>query len=125
MAPCERPSLWLGSVILESGRLQLRALASVGKKQLNLGRLFKIPYCKAHLYWQGVRILKRETKSTYNTALLFCLFVFVFVFVYGIISGQKQLEHFNVILQGRICFTEENFNEFQHSTQYSIVTVFN
>ena len=94
------------------------------KKQLNLGRLFKTPYCKAHLYRQGVRILKRETKSTYNTALLFCLFVcFCFCFFYGIISGQKQLEHFNVILQGRIGFTEENFNEFQHSTQYSIVTV--
>ena len=111
---------------LESGRLQLRALASVGKKQLNLGRLFKTPYCKAHLYRQGVRILKRETKSTYNTALLICLLVcFCFCFFYGIISGQKQLEHFNVILQGRICFTEENFNEFQHSTQYSVVTVFN
>lgn len=49
----------------------------------------------------------------------------LFVCFYGIISGQKQLEHFNVILQGRICFTEENFNEFQHSTQYSVVTVFN
>ena len=113
---------------LESGCLQVWALASVGKKQLNFGRLFKTPYCKAHLYWQGVRILKRETKSTYYTALLFCLFVCLFLFLfffYGIISGQKQLEHFNVILQGRICFTEENFNEFQHSTQYSIVTVFN
>ena len=79
--PLRKTIAMAGVGYLESGRLQLRALASVGKKQLNLGRLFKILYCKAHLYWQGVRILKRETKSTYNTALLFCLFVcFCFCF---------------------------------------------
>ena len=61
---------------LENGRLQIWALTSAGKKQLNLGRLFKTPYSKAHLYWQGVRILKKERKSTYNIALLICLFVF-------------------------------------------------
>jgi len=64
---------------LESGRLQFWALVSVGKKQLNVGRLFKTPYSKAHLCWQVVRILKKETKSTYSTALLFCLFDCLFL----------------------------------------------